>query len=138
VSVIKKSHDLRLDSDAKSAKVDQPAFLARPDGAPVYHGFPVIPETGIDGWFNGAISEFIDPDGCETGDGYVVAPDGTRAGLVWDVAEGETTEILPPDDERWGVYAIWFIQPIKSVEDLVFNFRFVLPDLQKIYERTRK
>ena len=105
---------------------------------PIVHGIPVVPETKCEGWYYGAITEFIEPDGCEDGDGYVVAPDGTCAGLVWEVGEGEFTEILPPDEERWGVYAVWFPRPVHTVEDLMFNFRFVLPDLQKAYARAMK
>lgn len=36
-----------------------------------------------------AITELADPEGCEAGDAFVVAPDGSRAGIVWDV---RTTE----------------------------------------------
>ena len=84
-----KSKRLVLDGNAASAPVDQPAFLSKPLGAPVYHGFPLIPETSIDGWLYGAITEFADASGCSEGDGFVQAPDGTRAGLVWDVGEGK-------------------------------------------------
>jgi hypothetical protein len=112
-----------------------PAFLARPEGAPVYHGFPLVPETETDGWVFGAITEFENPEGCEAGDGYVVAPDGRRAGLVWDVGEGETQEISPPEEGRWGVYQVYFPRPLCTVADLVEAFRHVLPSLQRIHAR---
>ncbi len=50
-----------------------------------YYG-PFVPETLIDGWCYGAITEFLEPDnpcGCDSGDGFVVAPDGSYCGLVW-------------------------------------------------------
>lgn len=126
---------LKLDLDAASKNPDLPAFLARPDGAPVYHGFPVIPETATDGWVYGAITDFLTPEGAEAGDGFVVAPDGRRAGLVWEVARGTFAEIRPPEPERWGVYAVWFPKPVRSVTDLTDCFRHILPDLKAVHAR---
>jgi len=93
-----------LDKKAESAAGDLPAFLNRPPGAPVYHGFPLVEETRTDGWCYGAIAEFNQPechsDGCESGDGYVEAPDGSRAGLVWSAGSFDTSEVCAPDDRR--------------------------------------
>ena len=130
----RKSHQLRVDPDAKSAPPDDPAFVAKPEGAPVYHGFPVVPESKTDGWYYGAITEFLDPNGCEEGDAYVVAPDGTRAGLVWEVGYEGFDEVCAPSRDRWGVYAIGFVRPVKTIDDLVFNFRRILPDLKRKHE----
>ena len=131
------SRPLKLDETAQSASPDLPAFLSRPEGAPVYHGFPIVEATCTDGWCFGAITSFDDADGCDSGDGYVVAPDGSRAGLVWDVGCEPTQEILPPDEERWGVYAVWFPRVITCVDDLIFNFRAVLPDFKAIHQRVK-
>ena len=127
-----KPRRLTLDPAAKSADPSNPAFLAKPVGSPVYHGFVVVPETFIDGWVLGEITPFL---GEENGDGFVVAPDGSQAGLVWEVGEGDFTEIMPATPERWGVYAVWFPQAMKTVEDLTANFRVVLPALQAAYGR---
>jgi hypothetical protein len=129
------SRPLKLDETAESADSKLPAFLSRPEGAPVYHGFGIVEQTETDGWYFGAITEFEDPNGCDSGDGFVVAPDGSRAGIVWDVGEYEIQEILPPDEARWGVYAVWFPRAVRSLDDLIFNFRSVLPSLQAKYER---
>lgn len=126
---------LMLDDTAVSTDPDLPAFLAKPEGEPVYHGFPIVPETMADGWYLGTITEYVDPDGCESGDAYVVAPDGSRAGLVWDVGDGQLTEICPPDETRWGVYQVWFRKPIRTTDDLITCFREVLPQLQEVYGR---
>jgi hypothetical protein len=126
---------IRLDETAQSADPALPAFLARPAGAPVYHGFPVVPETLTDGWVYGAITDYLDPDGADGGDGYVIAPDGRRAGLVWAADEGAFAEISPPDQGRWGVYAVWFPKPVRTLEDLIECFRHVLPDLQRVHAR---
>ena len=99
----------------------------------MYHGFPIIEETRTDGWRFGAITEYEDPAGCDSGDGFVVAPDDSRAGLVWDVGAGQISQISPPDAGRWGVYQVWFPKPIFSTNDLVQNFRIVLPELIKLH-----
>lgn len=129
-----KSRPLKLDLTAESASLELPAFLARSEGAPAYHGFPIVSETITDGWCLGTITEYAMPDGCDSGDAFVVAPNGSRAGLVWDVGEGEPVEICAPDDLRWGVYQVWFPQTVRTTDDLVVCFRAVLPQLQKIYE----
>jgi hypothetical protein len=103
----------------------------------VYDGFPLVPESEIGGWCYGAITEFEDPNGCEFGDGYVVAPDGSRAGLVWNVGEGELQTVCGPDESRWGVYEVWFPRTVKTKDDLVSNFRHVLPDLKKKYAKVK-
>ncbi|GMV21571.1 MAG: hypothetical protein AMXMBFR57_15200 [Acidimicrobiia bacterium] len=113
-----------------------PAFLSRPWWAPVYYGFPLIEETRTDGWCFGAISAFDDePDGCQWGDGYVVAPDGSRAGLVWEVGTFAAREISPPDQKRWGVYNVAFPRPVRHLDDLVLCFRAVLPELREIHRQ---
>jgi len=129
-----KSRPLKLDETAASANSELPAFLARPKGAPVYHGFPVVPETTTEGWCFGAITEYSHADGCDSGDAFVVAPDGSRAGLVWSVGESEPAEICPPSEGRWGVYQICFPKSIRTTDDLIACFRSVLPKLQRIYE----
>lgn len=97
-------------------------------------------ETETDGWIYGAITDFLESDnkeGCTSGDGFVQAPDGSRAGLVWDTKNKPYTAIAPPDETRWGVYDVRFQKPIKSLEDLIYNFRHVLPYLIKRYYLSR-
>lgn len=125
------------DSEAQSADPKLPAFLARPEGAPAYYGFPLVPETETEGWIYGAITAFEHPSGCDSGDGYVQAPDGSRAGLVWGPDEGHMEEYLAPDENRWGVYGVRFPRPVKTVDDLVFNFRAILSDLQHKYAEVK-
>ena len=130
-----KRRPIMLDTAAVSKDPDLPAFLAKPEGAPVYYGFPIVPESMTDGWCLGVITDYLDLEGCDSGDAYVVAPDGWRAGLVWDVGEGDVRQISPPDDQRWGVYQIWFSRPIRTTDDLVDCFREVLPQLKTIHDR---
>ncbi|MDR3633546.1 MAG: hypothetical protein P4L84_06900 [Isosphaeraceae bacterium] len=127
---------LLTDIDAESASAELPAFLARPPGAPVYHGFPLVEETRTDGWCFGAITDFEgESDGCECGDGFVVAPDGSRAGLIWSVGDFPIEEVLPPEPGRWGVWAVPFPKPIRNVADLVECFRYLLPELRRLYAK---
>ena len=132
-----RSKPLQLDSSAQSASPSQPAFLAKPPGAPAYHGFPLIEATRTDGFCYGAITKFEEPEGCCEGDGFVEAPDGSRAGLVWQVGKGEMRQVLAPDDKRWGVWGVWFPKPVKNVDDLTMNFRHILPALKETYQKIR-
>jgi hypothetical protein len=124
-----------LDENAVSADLELPAFLAKPEGAPVYYGFPLIYESMTEGWCLGAITEYEDSDGCVSGDAFVIAPDGSRAGLVWDVGDGDVKQISPPDGSRWGVFQICFAEPVRTTEDMVRNFRTILPQLRKFHEQ---
>jgi len=132
-----KSHKLVLDSNAKSASDTEPAFIARPEGAPVYHGFPVLEDSLTDGWRYGAITTFEGVKKEEEGDGFVIAPDGSRAGIVWSLCGPDFKEIVPPDEGRWGVYAVRFPNAVSSKEDLIENFRAVLPLIKAQYQRVK-
>ena len=109
-----------------------------------YKSWPVEEGTCIDGWCFGAITGYDDPEywetpeGCTYGDGFVQAPDGTRAGLVWDYEEGISSdrieEVMPPEKSRWGVYGVWFPKPVKTVQDLKDCFEAVLPAIRAKYE----
>lgn len=121
-----------------STNAEQPANLSRTTGTPVYHGFVVVPETCTDGWCMGVISDYEDPDGVDAGDAYVIAPDGTRADLVWGVGVEPILEILPPDEERWGVYAVCFPHVVRDTADLTNAFRALLPSLKETHARVKR
>ena len=135
------SKGLRLDAESKSEDPSLPAFLSKPPGAPAYYGFPLIPETETDGFVYGAITDFLEPDsqeGCTYGDGFIQAPDGSRAGLVWAVSDKPYISVITePEGGRWGVYDVGFVKPINSLEDLIFNFKEVLPLLKEAYGASR-
>lgn len=120
-------HQIRLDRDAESADPELPAFLARPEGAPAYHGFPLT-AIEVEGFKLGAITDFV---GSEVGDGFVVAPDGSRAGLVWQVADEEMfIETLAPDASRWGVWEVSFPAVMRSESEVRDNFASLVPKLR--------
>ncbi|MBZ5637162.1 MAG: 3-deoxy-8-phosphooctulonate synthase [Acidobacteriia bacterium] len=86
-----------------------------------------------DNWRYGAITAFQGLNPRVAGDGFVVAPDNSRAGLVWSVGSFPTEVISEPTPERWGVYSIAFPRAVSTIEDLVACFRHVLPELKSIY-----
>lgn len=104
---------------------------------PIYDGFPIIEESLTDGWRYGAITRYENKAGCESGDGFVIAPDGSRAGLDWTVGHGEIRQVARPDARQWGVYEVFFPTPVRNKDDLVACFRAVLPQVQRIYETIR-
>jgi hypothetical protein len=111
--------------------------MATPEGSPAYYGFPLVPDAETDGWCLGAITNFTDPKGVDWGDAFVVAPDGSRAGLIWHIGSEPPREVLPPSPDRWGVYDVGFSAPICNVQDLVREFRAVLPKLVEIHAQIR-
>ena len=119
------------DQDDDSADPKKRARAARTRATPAPHGFPVVRETNTDGWVFGAITDFVYE---ETGDGYVMAPDGSQAGVVWRVGTGPVKQIQPPKAQRWGVYSVSFPKPMRTTQDLITNFRAVLPQLKAKHE----
>jgi hypothetical protein len=53
-----KGRPLAIDATARSASPTEPAFIARPDGAPVYYGFVVLDDINVDGFTLGKITDF--------------------------------------------------------------------------------
>lgn len=105
-----------------------------------YSRFQLVEETATDGWRFGAISEFLPHDGKPVmeGDGFVEAPDGSRAGLDWCYT-GEPIKIVSqPDETTWGVYEVRFPKPIYNLADLVGCFRSVLPLVQSQYQNSKR
>ena len=117
-------------------------LLKRMFGNRVYHRNPLRFETETDGFIYGEITDHFDFDeeaGCTFGDGFVQAPNGSRAGLIWDVSEKPYLyTCIEPEDERWGVYNVGFVKPIKTMEDLIFNFKSVLPLIKEAYDRAER
>lgn len=123
---------LRLDPDAASTDPSLPAFLAHPADAPVYHGFPLLEESRTDdGWCFGMISDPDCPEGRNWGDAFIVAPDNSRAGLIWHVGPPELEVTSEPGVSRWGVYTIGITSEVHSRAELVEQLRTWLPELRR-------
>jgi hypothetical protein len=72
------------------------------------------------------------------GDAFVVAPDGSRAGLDWEVhPEPLVEEVCGLESDRWGVWYVRFPHPMRTREDARRNLAFVLPDLRRKWEEWR-
>ncbi len=97
-------------------------------------------ETKTDGFIYGYHTDhFANPEGCTSGDGFVLAPDGSVAGIAWEV--GEKPWVSPdvyPNLRGWGGFDVIFPKPIKTMDDLIYNFRSVLPILKQRYKKAIK
>jgi hypothetical protein len=123
-----KGQRVRVDEAAPSTDPDLPAFIARPRNAPAYYGFPILKDSELDGFVFGVITE---PSEAEWGDAFVIAPNGSRAGIVWQLGEGAPTVVEGPSEWSWGVYGFCFKGPIENDLDLVAHLHAVLPKLKE-------
>ena len=121
------------DGTAESAIEGMPAFLAPPTGSPVYHGFPLLSGSEIDGWSFGVITSPCAAEPAVWGDAYVVAPDGSRAGIVWQASGEAQPVVCEPSEGRWGVYGFKFNHPVRNEQDLIRNLHECLPQLKAYY-----
>jgi hypothetical protein len=128
---------LVVDPAAPTTDTEKPAFMAPPPGSPAYTGYPLVEETRRGGWCLGAVTDPFEPDGpegCTVGDLFVEAPDGTRAGLVWNVDPQSRFSVIEPGGPvRWGLFHFTFPRPIKEMSDLVAAFEGALPVLQQLH-----
>jgi hypothetical protein len=128
-----KGQPLRLDEKTASADQDLPAFIARPPNAPVYHGFPLLKDSERDGFGFGTITGPNGVEPAEWGDAFVVAPNGSRAGIVWQIGKGEPSAICEPGEGRWGVYGFHFEGPIATEAQLVEHLHSILAVIKTYY-----
>jgi hypothetical protein len=129
---------LAVDHSAASTSQHEPGFIARPSSAPIYHGFQILSDVVVDGFTFGKITDF-DAEPCEYGDAFVVAPDDSRAGLVWDVSDRFMfQEICPLEPSRWGVWGVSFTQAMTSHNNVRKNLDSILPALKKRWQEWRR
>lgn len=129
---------LRVDEGAASAKPELPAFLARPDGAPVYYGFPILDDVEVDGFRLGMITDW-EAEAADRGDAFVVAPDDSRCGLDWEVfSEHRFAQLIAPEPGRWGVWYVAFPYPMDGRENARRNLAHVLPELRREWQAWRE
>jgi hypothetical protein len=127
---IQHGRPLAVDPKAKSRSPTEPAFISPPEGAPVYYGFVILDDVAADGFTLGKITDW-EAEPCEMGDAFVIAPDGTRAGLVWEVCgQPYFREVLPVEASRWGVWGVGFRLPMNSRENARRNLESILPELK--------
>jgi hypothetical protein len=129
---------VRLDEAAVCADEHLPAFLARPPAAPAYYGFAQLPQSEKDGFVFGVITEPRATSLATWGDAFVIAPNGSRAGIVWTVGSDEPTVMIEPEAGRWGVYGFSFPAPISGEQALIENLHAILPILKEYYARAER
>jgi hypothetical protein len=126
------------DESASSTSENVPGFLAKPANAPVYHGFRVLRDVAVDGFIFGAITDF-EAQASSEGDAFVIAPDDSRAGLVWEVSDKKTfIEVSPLTADRWGVWEVSFPLGMTSRENARLNLQAILPKLKPKWEQWRR
>lgn len=103
---------------------------------PNFESYPLIPETERDGFTYGAITLIgADP---ERGAGFLQAPDGSRAGIHWELSDSPfIARVEGPDGLGWGIYRVGFTRPVLSVADLVVNLEPHLPKFRILHARLR-
>ena len=125
---------LATDATAASTSQSLPGFLAKPLGAPVYHGFRVLNDVVVDGFTLGVITDF-EAEQTSEGDAFVIAPDDSRAGLVWEVSDGASIAMIQAEtDDRWGVWAVRFPFPMTTRENARRNLAAIVPLLRTKWE----
>ena len=125
---------ISTDPNAESTDPSLPAFLAPPAGAPPYHGFPILEGVEVDGFRLGVITA-IGPGGDDAGDAFVIAPDGSRAGLVWEVGDRAAVIVESKfEEDRWGVWEVTLPHPMRTEEDARRNLAALLPELRERWE----
>jgi hypothetical protein len=127
---IQHGRPLAVDPKAESGSPTEPAFIAPPEGAPVYHGFVVLDDVTAEGFTLGKITDF-EAEPCDEGDAFVIAPDGSRAGLVWEICDPPyCQEVSPIETGRWGVWGVGFRLPMTNRENARRNLESILPELK--------
>jgi hypothetical protein len=128
-----RGRELRLDPNAESANDAKPAFLARPEGARVYHGFATT-DVIVDGFTLGEITPF---EGEQKGDAFVLSPDGSPAGLIWELGPGYEVDGTSYVDGsgRWGVFHVVFECPFITAEDYRTNLAGIVGRLLEEWQR---
>ena len=83
----------------------------------------------------GKITDF-ETEPCDYGDAFVVAPDNSRAGLVWEVSnEPYFQEVCPLEPDRWGVWGAVFPSCYGEQRQCPEEIsRSILPELKKRWE----
>jgi HEAT repeat protein len=124
-----------LDPEAVSADDELPAFMAPPPDAPAYYGFVVLDDIEVEGFRLGKISDFEAMPDMVSGDAFIVAPDNSRAGLVWELAhEVFAREICLMDEGCWGVWSVGFLYPMTTRDNMRRNLQSILPFLRKEWQ----
>ena len=130
---------LALDLTADSEDDTVLPFMAPPKGAEPYHGFKVLTNVTHEGFTLGAITDFVKRPGLFTGDAFVVAPDGSRAGLEWRLSnEVYVLEMAMYNEVRWGVWMAGVKHPMVDEDAALRNLIDLVPTLEEKWSTWRE
>ena len=77
-----------------------------------------VHDVVVEGFTFGAITDF-ESQPSDEGDAFVIAPDNSRAGLVWTVSMKPLfSQICAPERDRWGVWDVAFPNEMTSRENI--------------------
>jgi hypothetical protein len=129
-----------LEDEGKEIKLDpdvdppwNPAFPQK--DKPVYHGFWVERDFDFDGFQLGLITEPEFLNGEEYGDGFLIAPDNSRCGLIYEVGPVAFYQIsgnLKPN--RWGVWNVTVTNTMTTEEGKRKNLAELVGMLKREWE----
>lgn len=104
----------------------------------MYHGFCVWPDVVVGGFIFGVITDFEETE-TDAGDAFIIAPDGSRAGLIWSISDAYYFEQACSFEKgRWGVWAVGFEGPMRTKEDARRNLARIVSDLREQWMRWNK
>jgi hypothetical protein len=86
-----------------------------------------------DAWRLFLRGEPVGPWPRQSGDVYVLAPDGSEVALAWESRGPPIRELVGPSQGRWGVLQVLFPIPVMGKNDIARNFDVVLPLLKQHY-----
>ena len=110
--------------------------MSPPDGAPAYYGFPLLSGIECDRFKLGVITDFTLESDVLEGDLYIVAPDGSRAGIVPVTGPGKRYgEYEPATAAKWGVWQFEFSRPLRTIEDAQWALDQMVHVLRPEWER---
>lgn len=80
------------------------------------------------------VSDFGDEE-AHYGDGYVLAPDGSRCGLLWECCgEQAINLVLEPEPDRWGVYFVSLPHSLHGPGDARQFLEAARPQLEPLWK----
>ncbi len=78
----------------------RPQRVPLPESRRLWPVLKGLDDVVVEGFTFGKITDF-DAEPCDMGDAFVIAPDGSRAGLVWEVGEKSYfRQVRPFESER--------------------------------------
>jgi len=125
-----KGRPLAIDATARSASPTEPAFIAPPEGAPVYHGFCRTRRRKC-GWFHAWQDHRLGSGALRNRRCVRDCAGRKPRRLVLEACDPPYfQETMPIEADRWGVWGVGFALPMDSHENARKNLDSILPELK--------